>query len=201
LVFSHRSEQTPSSISITRPAVAPWLLTLRRYLLMVLGANFVWEILQLPGFADWRQGSWSWLAFIVMIGTAGDVLIAATSLILGLVVFGDDEWPRRRASYGRVAIVASVLGVGYTAYSEWRHAVVLRHWTYSALMPVVPWLGVGVFPLLQWILIPPRHSIMHARLFRAPSTYPDETRPGGCPPTARSRQNRFAQSTRRRLSA
>lgn len=128
--------------------------TLRRYLVFVAGGNFVWEILQLPGFADWRQGSWRWLAFIVAIGTAGDVLIAATSLVLGLTVLGDEEWPERSASYWRVAIAACAFGLVYTAYSEWRHAVVLRHWTYSALMPVVPGLGMGVFPLLQWILIP-----------------------------------------------
>jgi hypothetical protein len=31
--------------------------------------------------------------------------------------------------------------------------LVLHHWTYSALMPVVPKLGMGLFPLLQWMLI------------------------------------------------
>ncbi|MGH7779390.1 MAG: hypothetical protein ACREQR_06155 [Candidatus Binataceae bacterium] len=154
MVFSHRSEGTPSPASITKQAVTLWLATLRRYLFFVLDANFVWEILQLPTFADWREGGWRWLTFIVAIGTAGDVAIAATSLVFGLVVFGDERWPAMDASYWRVAVAASVFGLGYTTYSEWRHAVVLRDWTYSALMPVVPGLGVGVFPLLQWILIP-----------------------------------------------
>ncbi len=148
------SQKTASPGSISARARLPWLSALRRYLVVVAAGNLVWEILQLPAFADWRQGGWGWLAFIVMIGAAGDVLIAATSLVLGLVVFGDEEWPERRASYWRVAVTAGALGVSYTVYSEWRHAVVLRHWTYSALMPVVPGLGVGVFPLLQWILIP-----------------------------------------------
>jgi hypothetical protein len=154
LVFGHRTEQTPPPGSIDGLARPLWLAALRRYLLMVVAGNLVWEILQLPGFADWREGGWSWLAFIVAIGTAGDLLIATTSLVLGLIVFGDEQWPAGRTSYWRVAMAAGAFGVVYTTYSEWRHAVVLRHWTYSALMPVVPGLGVGVFPLLQWIVIP-----------------------------------------------
>jgi len=154
LVFSRQSERRPSLASIAGPAIAPWLATLRRYLIFVLAVNFVWEILQLPTFTDWGEGGWRWLTFIVAIGTAGDIAIAATSLVFGLVVFGDERWPAVDASYWRVAIAAGVFGLSYTTYSEWRHAVVLREWTYSVLMPVVPGLGVGVFPLLQWVLIP-----------------------------------------------
>ena len=90
-----------------------------------------------------------------MLGTAGDILIAATSLVLALVLIGDGDWPLRWSSYWRVAALATLQGIAYTAYSEWRHAVVLHHGTYSALMPIVPILRVGLFPLLQWMLIPP----------------------------------------------
>jgi hypothetical protein len=149
---------------------------LRHYLIFVLAVNFVWEILQLPAFAYWRERGWRWIAFIVAIGTAGDIVIAATSLVLGLVVFDDEQWPERTASYWRVAIAASVFGPSYTTYSEWRHAVVLRHWSYSALMPVVPGLGIGVFPLLQWILIPPT-AFYYARrsLLRTWEKHPTNT--------------------------
>jgi hypothetical protein len=121
---------------------------------VIAAGNFVWEIFQLPAFADWREGGWSWLAFIVTAGTAGDLLIAGTSLALSLLAFGNRHWPEDSASYWRVAVAAGLLGLCYTAYSEWGHAVLLRYWRYSALMPVVPGLGIGVFPLLQWIVIP-----------------------------------------------
>ncbi|MGH8013976.1 MAG: hypothetical protein ACREQ4_15920 [Candidatus Binataceae bacterium] len=127
---------------------------LGRYLILVTGGNFLWEIFQLPGFADWRFGSWGWLIFIVLIGTAGDVLIAAISLVLAMVCFGGEQWPQDKGSYWRVAAAACVFGVIYTTYSEWRHAVVLHAWTYSGFMPVLPVLGVGLFPILQWVLIP-----------------------------------------------
>src|ERR1019366_7189109 len=119
----------------------PWLEVVRRYLLFIAIGNILWEFVQLPGFADWSEAGWSWVVFIAVLGTAGDVLIAATCLVLVLVAIGDQTWPLRRSSYWRVAALATLAGIAYTTYSEWRHAVVLHHWTYSALMPMVPMLG------------------------------------------------------------
>ena len=154
LVSRRRSEKTLSSGPPNGQRSPLWLATLRRYLAFVAAGNFVWEILQLPGFADWRQGSWRWLAFIVAIGTVGDVLIAATCLVLGLTVLGDEDWPEESASYWRVAIAACAFGFVYTPTANG-----VMRWCFCTgliprLMPVMPGLGVGVFPLLQWILIP-----------------------------------------------
>ncbi|MBV8356508.1 MAG: hypothetical protein JO189_01020 [Deltaproteobacteria bacterium] len=132
-----------------------WLRVLRRYLMFIALGNMLWELMQLPAFADWSETSWKWLAFIAVIGTFGDILIAATSLVLVLVIVGDESWPMQRSSYWRVAALATLGGVVYTTYSEWRHAVVLHHWRYSARMPLVPIFRVGLFPLLQWVLVPP----------------------------------------------
>lgn len=35
------------------------------------------------------------------------------------------------------------------------NTVFRRAWAYSELMPTLPWLGTGLAPLLQWLLIPP----------------------------------------------
>jgi hypothetical protein len=131
------------------------LQVLRRDLLFIAIGNILWEFTQLPGFTDWSEAGWSWIVFIAVLGTAGDILIAATCLVLVLVAIGDKSWPLGRFSYWRVAALATLAGIAYTTYSEWRHAVVLHHWTYSAVMHVVPGLGVGLLPLLQWMLIPP----------------------------------------------
>ena len=132
-----------------------WLRVFRCYLLFIALGNMLWELIQLPGFEDWSEASWKWLAFIAVMGTLGDILIAATSLVLVLVIIGDESWPAQRSSYWRVDAHTTLAGVAYTTYSEWRHAVVLHHWRYSARMPLVPIVGVGLFPLLQWMLIPP----------------------------------------------
>ena len=42
------------------------------------------------------------------------------------------------------------VGVAYTAFSEWRN--VYRLSAYTDAMPLV--LGIGLSPLMQWILVP-----------------------------------------------
>ena len=54
--------------------------------------------------------------------------------------------------YPRVSSLA--FGVGYTIYSEWLNISVRGSWTYSDLMPVVPVIGTGLAPLLQWFVVP-----------------------------------------------
>ena len=53
-----------------------------------------------------------------------------------------------------MAPTAIALGAAYTILSEWLNVQVRRSWTYTAAMPVVPWLGTGLAPLLQWLLVP-----------------------------------------------
>jgi hypothetical protein len=45
-------------------------------------------------------------------------------------------------------------GVLYTAVSEYVNVEILQRWGYSPLMPRVPLLGIGVIPILQWLLLP-----------------------------------------------
>ena len=51
------------------------------------------------------------------------------------------------------AAAAVALGLAYTVYSE--HLNLARGaWAYSESMPTLPWLGTGLTPLAQWLLIP-----------------------------------------------
>ena len=131
-----------------RPRVA----VLRRYLAFAAAANLVWEIVQLPLYTIWREGSPYDLALAVVHCTGGDVLIAAVSLALARLMVGRREWPARR--YGRVAAVAIALGLAYTVFSEQYNVGVRATWAYSDLMPMVPFLDVGLSPVAQWIVIP-----------------------------------------------
>lgn len=129
-----------------------WLATLRIYLTFVVLANLLWEVLQLPLYAIWRNGTVRDLIVAVAHCTVGDILIALATLMLALLLVGNAEWPEER--YVRVAFVSVALGVGYTVFSEWLNLVARKSWAYSELMPVVPVLGVGLSPLMQWIAIP-----------------------------------------------
>ena len=83
---------------------------------------------------------------------SGDLFILAAALMVSLVVFGDRRWP----AYGfwRVAIPTFLFGVGYTIYSEWINVDVRHSRAYSKLMPILPPLGTGLSPLLEWLVVP-----------------------------------------------
>ncbi|PKP68135.1 MAG: hypothetical protein CVT83_06505 [Alphaproteobacteria bacterium HGW-Alphaproteobacteria-5] len=135
-----------------QPEASKWLSALRCYLACILLANLLWEILQLPLYKIWTEGAPAEIAFAVVHCTAGDLMIALSSLAGGLVIAGDRAWPSRR--FWQVALITIIAGAGYTIFSEWLNLVVRESWAYSDLMPVVPVLGTGLSPLMQWIVIP-----------------------------------------------
>ena len=134
---------------------AAWRLIGLRYLPWLAGLSLAWEIAQLPLYTLWTEGSLAYIVFSVAHCTLGDVIIGAAALAVALIVTRSTELARWR--WGRIAIVAALTGVVYTAFSEWMNTVALRSWTYSDLMPVLRAAGVefGLVPLAQWLLLPP----------------------------------------------
>ncbi|MGQ0663673.1 MAG: hypothetical protein ACT4P2_08815 [Pseudomonadota bacterium] len=131
---------------------ATWLPVLRRYVMMATALHLFWEFAQLPLYTISSRGTIGEIAFAVFHCTAGDFIIATVTLVLALVAAGGGDWPA--GGYVRVALLAGALGVGYTMFSEWLNVVVRQSWEYSALMPVVPWVGTGLSPLAQWVGVP-----------------------------------------------
>lgn len=129
-----------------------WLTAIRRYLFASAILHLVWETAQLPLYTLWQTGTARAIAFAVSHCTAGDLMIAALSLVSALVVFGRADWPARGAI--EVAVTMIVIGVVYTIYSEWLNTVVRQSWAYTAAMPRLPWIGTGLSPVLQWIIVP-----------------------------------------------
>ena len=140
----------PSSASDTSDG---WRIVLRRYFFVVAVGNLAWETAQLPLYTIWREGTARMMAVAVLHCTAGDLLIAAATLLLSLTVLGRG-WPTQPSAARRVAVATILAGVGYTVFSEWLNIVVRQSWAYSGLMPVIPGLGTGVSPFAQWIVIP-----------------------------------------------
>lgn len=120
------------------------------YLALTGVLNFFWEILQLPLYTLWQDSMPSVIAFAVVHCTLGDMLIAFFALLAALILAGTNAWPHKR--YWTIALTAGVLGLAYTAFSEWNNTVVTRTWNYSHLMPTI-W-GIGLSPLAQWCAIP-----------------------------------------------
>lgn len=133
---------------------ADWIRAFRVYFAVIAIGNLSWEVLQLPLYTIWTTGTVGEQAFAVIHCTGGDLLIALASLMGALVFTGTRDWPAR--GFQRVALLTTVFGIAYTAFSEWLNVSVRQSWAYSDWMPVIP-IGpvrVGLSPLIQWIIVP-----------------------------------------------
>ncbi len=129
-----------------------WTLAIRRYVWGSFALHLVWEIVQLPLYTLWTTGTLSQQAFAILHCTVGDTMIAGLGLLLALAVINRSTWP---AAGGRIIWVCVLfLGVGYTLYSEWLNVTVRRSWAYSEWMPIIPFIGIGLSPVLQWFIVP-----------------------------------------------
>ena len=129
-----------------------WRKALAVYLAGSDGLHWIWETLQLPLYTIWRTGTNFEIAFVVIHCTAGDVMIAAVSLVAAVLLFQHRTWPPRR--WLPVVVATLVFGITITIYFEWLNTTVRKTWAYSDLMPTVPMLGTGLSPLLQWVVVP-----------------------------------------------
>ncbi|MFQ5757855.1 MAG: hypothetical protein ACE5H7_17410 [Acidiferrobacterales bacterium] len=129
-----------------------WFSVLVPYVSFVAVISLAWEILQLPFYTIWREGSASEIAFAVAHCTIGDLLIALSALVVALILARDAIWPK--GSYARVAMMTVIFGVLYTVFSEWVNVELRQGWAYSDLMPVIPIIGTGLSPVAQWLVIP-----------------------------------------------
>ena len=129
------------------------LRSLFRFLAVLGGLNLIWEIGQLPLYTLWHDGSWQEIGYAVAHCTTGDVFIALACAIAALAI---TRWhwpmPGRQSTLFLLCFIA--LSVAYTIFSEWLNTTVRLSWAYSNLMPVLPLLGTGIAPLLQWISVP-----------------------------------------------
>lgn len=84
--------------------------------------------------------------------TLGDVMITLGSFWIISLINRNRRWflnPKKLSFAGFL-----LAGVLYTILSEWMNAQIFKSWGYNELMPIIPWMKVGLTPLLQWIVIP-----------------------------------------------
>ncbi|MGH8725528.1 MAG: hypothetical protein ACREU1_11770 [Burkholderiales bacterium] len=124
------------------------------YLPWLAGLNLAWETAHLPLYTLWGEASAGYIAFSVAHCTLGDLAIGLSALVFALVLTRSQALASWR--WRRIAVLTTMIGIAYTAFSEWMNIVALQSWKYSDLMPVLGALGVevGLSPLAQWLLIP-----------------------------------------------
>ena len=113
--------------------------------------NLTWEIAHVRLYTIWAAGDGMSVAWALLHCTLGDVVIALAVFALAGIVVWRTDWPASRPWAG--SAIAVIGAVGFTAWSEWYNVYRLGSWGYTASMPMI--FGIGLSPLLQWLILPP----------------------------------------------
>lgn len=115
--------------------------------------NFVWEFWQVPFYRDMASAPhWPTTKFCSL-ASAGDAAIALVSFWIVAAVAHTRAWVQEPSAM-QVAVFVMV-GIVVTVIVEWLATEVLGWWAYAEQMPMLPLLGTGLLPLLQWMILPP----------------------------------------------
>ena len=98
--------------------------------------------------------------------TFGDVILTLVSFWLVCAANRNRRWFLHLNGLNLIGFIT--IGVVGTVISERVNVHLLKSWAYNELMPIIPWLKVGLTPFLQWMIIPPiaillvrRHLLLH----------------------------------------
>lgn len=133
------------------PATASITSRLLAWSALAFVLNLAWEIAQVRLYTIWEAADGMTIAWALLHCTAGDVVIALVMFALAGVVLRRADWPASRPWTGSIIVVTGALL--FTAWSEWYNVYRAGNWGYTASMPLI--FGIGLAPLLQWLLLPP----------------------------------------------
>ncbi|WP_035993598.1 hypothetical protein [Leptolyngbya sp. KIOST-1] len=115
--------------------------------------NFFWEVQQMRFFLLPSDLSCQERVTNCTLATVGDVGIALLAFWTVAAIAQSRQW-LRRPNVQRMGIFVLV-GVVVTVVFELFATGILNLWQYADTMPIVPLLGTGALPFLQWVLVPP----------------------------------------------
>jgi hypothetical protein len=135
----------------------------RGYILRLAGLTFItqwlWEMLQMPAYAEMADQSWAKSARDCTLAAFGDVLISA--FIYALVALKHRNWRWGLTPAGMDYALAALVSGGMAIIVE-RLAIGQGRWSYTNAMPRLPNTEVGLLPFLQLsVLVPLSLAISH----------------------------------------
>jgi len=113
--------------------------------------HLTWEIAQVRLYTIWAAADGMSIAWSLLHCTLGDVMIALAMFALAGILLRRVDWPASRPWPGGAIVVIGTMA--FTAWSEWYNVYRAGNWGYAASMPMI--FGIGLSPLLQWLLLPP----------------------------------------------
>lgn len=116
--------------------------------------NFAWEILQAPLYAGMAGMPHAQMTQACLQATFGDMVIMLLAYGAVAVVARARRWIVAASGWQLALFVA--IGLLITAVIEWlaTRGHWVQGWNYLPAMPLLPGTGIGVAPLLQWVLLP-----------------------------------------------
>ena len=126
------SSKTREPIRLTPPVIA-------RLLAVSVMVNWGWEMAHMGAYEEMTQRPWSSTLLRCFRASVGD---AALTLLAAAGAVHLARWPPR------TYVIAAALGAAVAVLVEWA-ALASGWWSYSARMPVLPGLNVGLWPVLQ----------------------------------------------------
>ena len=126
--------------------------------------NYVWEIVQAPLYIGMESFKLVW--WHCGLAAMGDGLLVLLIYAVGWAVLRRRDWFVRPGIAGYAVMLAA--GLVISVSFEWLAVFVANRWTYTAQMPLVPLLDVGLAPVAQMLVLPPLiFRIVTARRNRA----------------------------------
>jgi len=125
--------------------------------------HLVWENLQAPLYGS------DYISFAqhfptCLIATFGDVFIALIVYYFIMVVKKDTHWIAKQdvSDYIAITFLGLLIAIGIE-----QNALLLEKWGYGATMPLIPYLRVGLLPILQMTILLPISFYLTKKLIRS----------------------------------
>ena len=118
---------------------------------LAFALNLTWEIAQVRLYTIWAATDGMSVAWALLHCALGDVVIALAMFALAGIVLWRADWQASRPWTGGAIVVIGA--TAFTVLSEWYNVYRAGNWGYTASMPMI--FGIGISPLLQWLILPP----------------------------------------------
>jgi hypothetical protein len=120
--------------------------------IVVVLLNYLWELAQASlyvGLEDYNAGV-LWHCFVASLGDGVMVLLI---VVVGWISFQRWDWFERPGVAGYLLML--IAGLILAVLVEWVGVYRLARWEYTEKMPIIPWIGIGLIPIAQMVILPP----------------------------------------------
>ena len=114
--------------------------------------HFSWEILQAPLFASLEATDHFVGIAICLKATIGDLAIAFAAFWCASFAGKGRDWVAKTGTLAPAVFFA--IGLLATVGLEYFNTEMTGRWAYDGSMPLLPVLGTGLSPILQWVFVP-----------------------------------------------